>query len=88
MLEAKKNQGRILFVINDPCHNPTGYTMKSFEWDMVIDFMNEMSEDGTPVILLHDMAYIDYAKEGFSYTRSNIAKYEKLNEWLCKQWGD
>ena len=80
MLEAKKNQGRILFVINDPCHNPTRYTMKSFEWDMVIDLMNEMSEDGTPVILLHDMAYIDYAKEGFSYTRSNIAKYEKLND--------
>lgn len=80
MLESKKNQGRVLVVINDPCHNPTGYTMTDKEWDMVIDLMNEISKDHTPVILLHDMAYIDYAKGGFSKTRANIAKYQKLNE--------
>lgn len=80
MLLMKKSQGRVLFVINDPCHNPTGYTMTSEEWDLVIDLMNEVSSDGTPVILLHDMAYIDYAKEGFEYTRDNIYKYKRLNE--------
>ncbi|MCR5231405.1 MAG: aminotransferase class I/II-fold pyridoxal phosphate-dependent enzyme [Acholeplasmatales bacterium] len=80
MLESKKNQGRVLFVINDPCHNPTGYTMKDSEWDKVIDLMNEISADGTPVILLHDMAYIDYAKSGFEKTRFNISKYQKLND--------
>ena len=79
MLESKKNQGRVLFVINDPCHNPTGYTMTDSEWDMVIDLMNEISSDSTPVILLHDMAYIDYAKSGFDKTRANISKYKKLN---------
>ena len=80
MIESKLNQGRILFVINDPCHNPTGYTMKDSEWDLVIDLMNEMSSDGTPVILIHDMAYIDYAKGGFRKNRNNIAKYQKLND--------
>ena len=80
MLESKKNQGRVLFVINDPCHNPTGYTMTDSEWDKVIDLMNEISADGTPVILLHDMAYIDYAKSGFEKTRFNISKYQKLND--------
>lgn len=80
MLELKESQGRVLVVINDPCHNPTGYTMTSSEWDKVIDIINEVSFDGTPVILLHDMAYIDYAKEGFKYTRDNIAKYKRLNE--------
>ena len=80
MYELKDIQGRVLVVINDPCHNPTGYTMTNEEWDKVIDLMNEVSSDGTPVILLHDMAYIDYAKEGFAYTRANILKYKKLNE--------
>ena len=79
MLELKASQGRILLVINDPCHNPTGYSMTSDEWNKVIDIINEISSDGTPVILLHDMAYIDYSKEGFDYTRKNISLYKKLN---------
>ena len=45
-----KKQGRVLIVINDPCQNPTGYTMTSEEWDKVIDVMNEVSKDGTPVV--------------------------------------
>ena len=80
MLELKKSQGRILAVINDPCHNPTGYSMTREEWGKVVDLVNEISSDGTPVILLHDMAYIDYSKEGFDFTRSNIELYKKLNE--------
>ena len=79
MLKLKDEQGRILLVINDPCHNPTGYSMKKDEWVKVVDLINEISNDGTPVILLHDMAYIDYSKEGFKYTRDNIALYKKLN---------
>jgi aromatic-amino-acid transaminase len=80
MLELKKTQGRILVVINDPCHNPTGYSMTEDEWNKVIDLINEISSDSTPVILLHDMAYIDYSKEGFDFTRKNISLYKKLND--------
>ena len=80
MIEMKKSQGRIVFIINDPCHNPTGYIMKDSEWDLVIELMNKMSEDGTPVILIHDMAYLDFDSRGFDRTRANIRKYQKLND--------
>ncbi len=80
MLELKASQGRILLVVNDPCHNPTGYSMTEDEWVKLIDMINEISADGTPVILLHDMAYIDYSKAGFDYTRKNILLYKKLND--------
>lgn len=76
----KKEQGRVLFVINDPCHNPTGYTMTDSEWDKVIEMMNELSSDGTPIILLHDMAYLDFDARGFDATRKNINKYKNLNK--------
>lgn len=79
MLKLKKEQGRILLVVNDPCHNPTGYSMTSDEWVSLIDLINEISNDGTPVVLLHDMAYIDYSKEGFEFTRKNMKLYKKLN---------
>lgn len=79
MLKLKKSQGRILLVVNDPCQNPTGYTMKYSEWEKLIEIINSVSNDGTPVILLHDMAYIDYDKRGFDATRKNISLYRKLN---------
>lgn len=53
-------QGKVLAIINDPCHNPTGYSMTVEEWQQLIDFVNELSQEG-PVILLDDIAYIDYA---------------------------
>ncbi len=79
MLRLKNTQGRILLVVNDPCQNPTGYTMKYNEWEKLIDIINNISNDGTPVILLHDMAYIDYDKRGFNATRLNISLFRKLN---------
>ena len=80
MLELKKSQGRVLLVVNDPCHNPTGYSMTEDEWVKLIDIINEISADGTPVVLLHDMAYIDYSKSGFDFTRKNISLYKKIND--------
>ena len=80
MIELKKIQKRVLVVVNDPCQNPTGYIMKDSEWDKLIDVINELSADGTPIILLHDMAYLDYDHRGFDATRNNIKKYLKLNK--------
>ena len=34
-------QKRIMIVLNDPCHNPTGYSMSNDEWIEVIDFLNK-----------------------------------------------
>ncbi len=80
MEQLKKSQGRILIVVNDPCHNPTGYTMTDHEWQGLANIINEISSDGTPVILLHDMAYIDFDYRGFEATRKNMLLYKSFND--------
>lgn len=80
MNKIKSLQGRVMLVVNDPCQNPTGYTMTDNEWTSLIDIINEVSNDGTPVILIHDMAYIDYDYRGFEATRNNMRLYQKLNK--------
>ncbi|MCK5780788.1 MAG: aminotransferase class I/II-fold pyridoxal phosphate-dependent enzyme [Psychrilyobacter sp.] len=83
-LEASKimeNQGKVLAIINDPCHNPTGYTMEKSEWEEVVEIMNNLSskkEDNT-FILLDDIAYIDYAVGGYEKSRSYMGAFEKLS---------
>ncbi len=79
-IALKKNQQRVVVVINDPCQNPTGYTMSYEEWIGVIDTLNTISRDGTPVVLLYDMAYIDYDIRGFESSRLNIKLFQSLNE--------
>ena len=78
--EMKKEQGRVLVVINDPCQNPTGYIMKYTEWMQVIDIANSISRDGTPFVLLYDMAYIDYDSRGFEASRKNIDLLTNLGD--------
>ncbi len=63
-----KKQGKVVVFINDPCQNPTGYTMTDEEWNQLIDIIKEISEDG-PFVLVHDIAYIDYNLKGESYKR-------------------
>ncbi len=79
-MELKKSQGRVLVVINDPCQNPTGYIMKYEEWIEVVDIANSISRDGTPFILLYDMAYIDYDSRGFEASRKNIDLLTNLGD--------
>ncbi len=67
--EAMSEQKKLVAVINDPCHNPTGYSMTRDEWKEVIAFLNEMSKEGS-VVLLNDIAYIDY-----SYNLDEVRKY-------------
>lgn len=72
VLSTAKTQDKILVVINDPCHNPTGYTMSKEEWKEVISFLNEVSKE-TPCVVLNDIAYMDY-----SYDLDNSRKYLEL----------
>jgi len=60
-LEAKggellTSQGRLLLFLNDPCNNPTGYSMSPAEWTAVGEVLLRLSAQG-PVTLLVDMAY-------------------------------
>ncbi len=56
----QQEQDRILIVLNDPCQNPTGYSLLDEEWEAVIQLLNQASRK-TPVILINDIAYLDYA---------------------------
>jgi len=56
------NHDRVVLVINDPCENPTGYSLSASEWAGLRDLLKKKELRGQ-VELLVDVAYIDYAKE-------------------------
>lgn len=76
--ELKGKQNRIVVVINDPCHNPTGYSMSRYEWREVVDFLNEVSAV-TPCIILNDIAYIDYSYD-LDHSRDYMKEFERMSE--------
>ena len=49
-------QGRALVVLNFPCHNPTGYTLRQDEWRRVTEAVQHAGERATVTVLL-DVAY-------------------------------
>jgi aromatic-amino-acid transaminase len=57
------SQKRALIFLNDPCHNPTGYSMTSGEWQEVVERLlaHAASSPEAPISLLVDMAYVAYA---------------------------
>lgn len=58
-------QKRLVAVINSPAQNPTGYSLSDEEWLQVIDIMKENAKNqDNKIILLIDVAYIDYAGKG------------------------
>ena len=71
-------QNRIVLVINDPCHNPTGYTMSDAEWKDLIGFLNEVGKT-TPCIILNDIAYIDYSYN-LAHSRDYVKNFENISE--------
>jgi aromatic-amino-acid transaminase len=54
-----KAQRRALIFLNDPCHNPTGYSMTSNEWAAVVERLVAHASEA-PITLLVDMAYFAY----------------------------
>lgn len=62
-LAVMAKQDRLVVIINDPCHNPTGYSLSMDEWKRIVDFLNECSKTHS-VVLLNDIAYIDYSYQG------------------------
>ncbi len=52
-------QDRALIFLNDPCNNPTGYSMTVAEWKSVVDVLLRHADK--PVTLLVDMAYWLYS---------------------------
>ncbi len=57
--EIIKQQNKLVTIINDPCQNPTGYTMKEEELAKIIEYMN--SKKNIPCVLIYDIAYMDFS---------------------------
>jgi len=75
--KVMKDQGKVLAIINDPCHNPSGYTMRADEWEELISFVNNLSKEG-PVILLHDIAYVDFTTN--PVWKKQLLQYKNIAE--------
>ena len=59
--ELAKHQKRIIVIINDPCHNPTGFTLSEDEFKLILNSMNrQVNHD---IIFLYDLAYLEYSHE-------------------------
>lgn len=76
---VKDRQDRIVIVLNDPCQNPTGYTLSHAEWKELIACLNEVSKTNH-VILINDIAYFDYAYESMEETRSYMNYFNDISE--------
>lgn len=55
-------QGRLLVLLNDPCHNPTGYSLDDEEWSRVCERLAAFATR-VPLAVLVDVAYLTYARE-------------------------
>lgn len=69
-------QKRSLIIINDPCHNPTGYSLSIEEWKEIKDYLNSFNE---PIVLLVDLAYIDFSHLGLNGSRDFMDILLELN---------
>jgi aromatic-amino-acid transaminase len=56
-------QGRALLVLNDPCHNPTGYSMTAADWAGVAALLERHAGRGSLAVVL-DGAYAAYGPDG------------------------
>lgn len=59
-LENRINEidSKILLVINDPCHNPTGFNLEMEDYNKLFALINKYNDK---VTLLLDLAYLDYS---------------------------
>lgn len=59
LAERMAADGRALLILNDPCHNPTGYSMSAAEWQAVAGVLERHAQSG-PLAVVVDGAYCEY----------------------------
>jgi len=73
VLESCKKYQRAYVLINDPCQNPSGYSLSEKEWDDVLEVLKEVSKD-YPIVLVDDVAYIDFMEGDYTPIFEKFAK--------------
>jgi aspartate/tyrosine/aromatic aminotransferase len=69
-------QKQFIVIVNDPCHNPTGYTLSFNEFQEIVNILNEMNQN--KIIFLYDVAYLDFSHE--EDTRLKMTYLPQLRE--------
>jgi aspartate/tyrosine/aromatic aminotransferase len=54
-------QKRVIVIINDPCHNPTGFTLSENEFKNILLMLNQKKDND--IVFLYDLAYLEYSHE-------------------------
>lgn len=65
-----------ILVINDPCHNPTGYSLTEDELDKIINIVNSSNKK---CLIVYDIAYQDFHPDGMQVARDRLARLTKLS---------
>ncbi len=62
--EILAKQDNLLYLLNTPAHNPTGYSLSEEDMDGVLAILKKAAaKPGKNIVLFLDVAYIDYAGE-------------------------
>ena len=61
--EIVARQGRALLILNDPCHNPTGYSMSPGDWKGVAEVVGRHAASA-PITVVLDAAYAAFGQPG------------------------
>lgn len=59
IIKSREEHHHVHLVINDPCHNPTGYCLTEEEYDELFSMLNEEGKKGYLTVLF-DVAYISF----------------------------
>lgn len=73
--DVMATQGKVVAIINDPCHNPSGYTMTTAEWASVLKELGTLATQG-PVVIVHDIAYVDFSSN--PSWKDRLLQYQSL----------
>jgi aromatic-amino-acid transaminase len=68
LAHAAARQRRLLVFLNDPCNNPTGYSMSDAEWTEVARVLASAASR-VPLVVLCDVAYVAYARDSKSFLK-------------------
>ncbi|MBQ0067981.1 MAG: aminotransferase class I/II-fold pyridoxal phosphate-dependent enzyme [Phascolarctobacterium sp.] len=78
--ELLSKQERLLYILNNPGHNPTGYSLTEEEFKGVVDILNRQSKAfNKPITFVLDIAYIDFAGE-----KDEVRKFFKYLDGLSE----
>ena len=77
-MEASAKKGKVFVILNSPCHNPTGYSYSKEDFEKIIAKANQLSKT-SEVIILNDIAYIDYSVD-YENSRNYMKAFNDIDE--------